>query len=236
MSVGARALKWQQLRAYAGPTYGPPQTVKIYSDPGSGLTTVDGHTQRTGVNELWAVIHDSVGLSGVTLEPDMDCGEASTSSVDRWQGLARAIMTFDLSVIPTGSDIQSARFCGYGYRKTDTFGYGPQIALYQSYPLADDNVVAADYQRLYNTELSNVINYADFLTTGFNYFVLNEAGLALLIPGQICRLGLREAKYDAPGGKPVWKASKVMLFEVYSRDYATASRRPYLEVTYRPLL
>jgi hypothetical protein len=236
MSVGARVLKWQQLRAYAVPTYGPPQTVNIYSDPGSGLTTVDGFAQRTGVIENWAVIWGWPGLSAWTNLPRLDAGEATTSYVDCWQGLARSIMTFSLSGIVPGSDIQSARFRGVGYSKTDTFGYKPKIALYQSYPLADNNVVAADYQHLYNTPLSNLIGYDDFVLNASNFFVLNELGLALLIPGQVCRLGLREASYDAPFNMPPWKSSKVMMFSVCSRDHTTVAYRPYLEVTYRPLL
>lgn len=205
--------------------------IRIYSDPGSGLTTVDGFAQRTGVAEPWAALHDGAGLSAWTNLLQMDIGEASASWPDTWQGLARAIMTFDLSVIPTGKTILSAKYVTRGYQKLDTFGLKPQIALYQSYPLADNNVVKADYQRLHTLRLSNIIGYDDFIIGGPNDFILNSAGLALLAPGQICRLGLREVKYDAPNIAPPWQNSKVMLFRVYDADHPTIAYRPYLEIT-----
>jgi hypothetical protein len=161
----------------------------------------------------------------------MDIGEASAAWPNTWQGLSRAIMTFDLSIIPAGKNIQSARYVARGLQKFDTFGLKPQIALYKSYPLADNNVVAADYQRIYHTRLSNIIGYDGFVIDGPNDFTLSSAGLALLTPGQICRLGLREVKYDAPDIAPPWQASKVMLFRVYDADHPNVAYRPYLEIT-----
>lgn len=233
MSVGARALKWQQLRAYAG-KWGSPVTVQIKADAGTGLTTVDGYAARTGVNESWAAIHGGAGNSA---RPADVYGKVNVTSIyfgTGWAEICRWITTHSLGGIPAGSLINSARYAVYGYRKWDSFGYKPKIALFQSYPAADNNVVAADYQHLYNTELSNVIGYDDFVTGGFNYFVLNDAGLALLVPGQIARLGLREAKFDAPFIQPTWVRNKGMGFQWYQVDAPNPAVHPYLEVVYQP--
>jgi hypothetical protein len=228
-------LRAKTTQTIIGPL-GAQVTVKIYSDTTHGSTTVDGYAQRTGVAEPWATIHNSVGLGA---SPDINylyAGEAVNMWTGVWKGLARNIMTFKLLSVPTYAQILSARFALCGYQKTDTYGSKPQIALYQSYPLADNNVVAADYQRLYNAVLSNIIGYDSYLTNGFNYFNLNAAGLALLIPQQLVRLGLREAKYDAPNIEGPSQANNVMLFYGRSVDYSVVAQRPYLEVTFRPVV
>ena len=232
MSVGARVLKWQLLRAYARPPI-TPGIVKIYADPGTGLTTVDGYAQRTGVAETWNVIRTSPGLSAFASTQLNDFGVGSALSQDMWQGIARLITTHSLAVVPLGAEIIYAKYYFKGSYKVDSLGGQPQIAVYQSYPLADNNIVAADYQRLYNTPLSNLINYADFVIGGFNIFTLNDAGLALLLPGQICRLGLREAKYDAPGLPPTWRYWSAMYFQGYSVEASLLADRPYLEISYQ---
>lgn len=236
MSVGARILKWQIFRAYAGPQYGPPVTVKIYSDPFTGGVTVDGFIRRQVWESTWAEIHGGNGTLDGDLYSVLSVYIQSSASFSKWFMMERSLMTFDLSVIPAGSQIQSARFCGYGANKGDTPGWQPQIAVYESYPLADNDLVLADYTRLYTTPLSNIIDYNDFVLGDFNYFILNAQGLALLVPGQICRLGLREAKYDAPFNPPLWVTQKWAFMQVYAAGYTPASGRSYLEVTYRPLL
>jgi hypothetical protein len=148
----------------------------------------------------------------------------------------RGIMTFSLLSIPLLAAIDSARFMFRGLGHNDTLGDKPRIAVFQSYPLADNNIVKADYNRLYNVCLSNEIGYDDFTITGFNAFQLTEAGLALLKPGEICRLGLRESKFDAPGLPPPGTAGTALRFFGASRDHTTTTYRPYLEVTYRPVV
>jgi hypothetical protein len=236
MSVGARILKWLLLRAYAGPTYGPPQTVNVYSDPGSGLTTVDGDTMRSVFNEAWLMVHNGAGNFHTTTAATLYVQVIAGSFSATWNSIRRAIMTFSLAAIPSGALIVSARFCLRGMGKTDTGGDKPQIAVFQSFPVADNDLADADYQRLYDTPLSNAIDYDSFTTTGFNYFTLNDQGLALVVPGQICRLGLREAKFDAPNIMPPWSSGKIFRLFGASRDNTTVSYRPYLEVTYRPVL
>jgi hypothetical protein len=205
--------------------------IRIYSDPGSGLTTVDGFAQRTGVAESWDTIRGSPGLSAWTNLLHMDIGMAAASWPDTWQGLARALMTFDLSVIPADKTIQSAKYVTRGYQKFDTFGLKPQIALCLSYPFSNNNVVPADYQCVSAAFLSYPIGYDSFVIDGVNNFTFYPWALSILVPGQICRLGLRETKFDAPNNPPPWQNSKVMLFRVYDTDHPNVAYRPYLEVT-----
>jgi len=214
--------------------YSPPApiTIKIYSDPGTGLTTVDGFAQRTGISGTWAAVHGGVGTSAIAGTRFTNISVTGSRVWRKWDGIARTLMTFDLLPIPIGSSILSARYRARGYRKVDSFGYKPQLALYQSYPLANNNLVAVDYQHLYNVPLSNIIGFDGFVVEGLNDFNLTAGGLALLAPGQICKLGLREAKFDAPYIEPAWIRSKNMLFMIYAVDDANPAYRPYLEVVY----
>jgi hypothetical protein len=234
-SLGMRTLAYQVVRAEVGPRYGPAQTVNIYCDASSGGTTVDGFAQRTGVSETWAQLHSGAGLSSYDNINYNDVGFGSSYLSQRFTGMARIIMTYSLAGIPAGSLINWAKYRVRCFRKYDTFGYNPGLCVYQSNPSYDNNVVNADYQHLYSVELSNIIYYSQLSTSGWNEFTLNEAGLALLVPGQICRLGMREAKFDGPNVPPTWKSSKAAYFQLYSRENSS-SYRPYLQVNYSPLL
>lgn len=211
-----------------------PTTVKIYSDTTQGKTTVDGWATRFGTAETWPVRHDGPGQSKDTLSWYLALGMSAYPIPNLWRGLLRDIMTFSLLVIPAGATIQSARFALYGYTKTLTGAWTPTEALYQSYPLTNNNLVATDYQRLYTVPLSQAISIPTFAIGAFNYFNLNAAGLALLIPQQIVKLGLREATYDAPNIQPAWASNKSFNISGFSTDYNIPTQRPYLEITYLP--
>jgi hypothetical protein len=137
--------------------------------------------------------------------------------------MQRQIMTFSLASIPLGATILSAQYVTWGIAKQDDNDNQPRIAVFQSYPVSNNDVVIADYQRTYATPLSNIINYANFNVGGWNTFTLTPAGIALLIPGQITRLAVTS---------PPSRSGPIMLFRISHVEYSDATKRPYLEVTY----
>jgi hypothetical protein len=209
------------------------EPIRLYSDKSTGLTTVDGDVQRTGSALTWANVHDGPGVLAMPGGGYMAAGIASDFAANKWQGISRMIMTFSLAQIPPGTTIMSATFSGFVGSKMDTFGYNPEYALVQSNPTHDNNLVLADYQRLYAVPMSNALSHNAITVLAFNHWTLNTAGLAALVPGQIARLGMREMKYEAPNIEPPWMSSRQMLLYVYQVDYITTSYHPYLEIIYQ---
>jgi hypothetical protein len=231
MSAGARILKYQHFRAYPHPPP-VPTTIKIYSDMHTGGVTCDGIVARLGVMELWNAIRSGLGNYADCNGSLHQVGFLRSWWYPDWENLARAIRTFAIPSALAGHTILSARFALYGQSKGDNLGCQPQICVVEAYPDADNNLVNADYQHIGGVPLSNIINYADYVIADFNYFNLNSQGLALIVPGQICRLGLREYKCDISGYEPGWYPSQGSWFEFWDVEINDA-RMPYLEVTYQ---
>jgi hypothetical protein len=233
MSVGARTLKWQILRAAAKGT----QTVKIYSDPGSGLVTVDGVVVRSpGYNKRWADVHDGPGTgadtSGIVMLARIESSYWPFTGF--WLQLHRSIMTFDLAVIPPGAPITKATFNFYPYQAYDYLNILPQWALVTSNPIAPNNLVPADYQNLGTVAISTVLDHADVHVNQFNILEILPAYLSLLVPGDILKIGIREMKYDAANVEPKWGWYLASGIDILTVDHADPAKRPYLEVTYDP--
>jgi hypothetical protein len=233
------ATKLAQLMPSASPIYtkhrlAPPGpiTIKIYSDFDHGLTTCDGAAERSTLRDTWPQIHDGFANNAWTINQYANIYIRTTSLGLRFTNMQRQIMTFSLASIPLGATILSAQYVTWGIAKQDDNDNQPRIAVFQSYPVSNNDVVIADYQRTSATPLSNIINYANFNVGGWNTFTLTPAGIALLIPGQITRLAVREAKYDAPNTSPPSRSGPIMLFRISHVEYSDATKRPYLEVTY----
>jgi hypothetical protein len=143
-------------------------------------------------------------------------------------------MTFDLSPIPIGSTIQTATYNIYTRAKYNNLRITASYALFSSTPLTNNNLVPTDYQQIGSTPISNVIPYASVPDAGPLAFTLLPSGLAHLIPGQIAKLAVREASYDAPNIAPPWRRSTGTSVIFWTTDWTTHSERPYLEVTYLP--
>lgn len=236
MSLGMRTIAWQVVTAYAGPRYGTPVTVTIYPDILHGSTTVDGGVKRTGVAESWSAVRNGAGLSAF---PDLGSDYVMVSSglvSGLWAGIQRWIATFSLSGIPAGALINWAKLRLYIRGKYDQFGYNPGFAVYQAVPTYNNNLVAADYQHIYSTALSNVLYYSTISVNANNYWTLTAAGLALIVPGSIAKFGLREYKYDGLNVQPTWQYWKGMGLYFYNTEVGTAAYKPALQVNYSPVL
>jgi hypothetical protein len=108
--------------------------------------------------------------------------------------------------------------------------------VYASNPAANDALQASDFATLGNTELSNIIAYADFAIDGWNTFTLNAAGRAAISKTGVTKLGLRNANYDVAdeldpnNHDPAWRSNNDSFIVVRSADYA--SYEPIFTVNY----
>jgi hypothetical protein len=189
---------------------------------------------RSSLNDTWPVLHDTFANNANStlnyIELRINCG----LQPNKYSYLSRAIMTFDLSIIPVGSTILNARYCIYGLAKQDDWNWQPILALYQSWPLLDNKVQVGDYNRTGSTIVSSAISYASFTPAQWMELVLTPFGLTLLVPGQTTRLAAKEAKYDGLNIAPAWRQNRLMMFRFYTVEQLTPDYRPYLEITYMP--
>jgi len=231
MSVGARVLKYQIHRAYARPA---PVTIKIYSDPGASLDTVDGYAERTGDLQTWDQIHDGAGTGRDFLGINSWALIIASMTEPRWRQIIRHKCTFDLVNVPVGSDIQIVTYNVWVLTSNNTLGGSPTIALFTSPVPPYNNVLTTDYPGFGSTPISDVVNLALIPTNVWQKWTVTDANLGLFVPGQKVAIGIREAAYDAADGAPPWVAGASIFISFATVDHPTVSIRPYLEVTYQP--
>jgi hypothetical protein len=231
MSVGARVLKWQILRAYVKV---PQPPLRIYSDPGSGLVTVDGAVGRNDSSMLWPDAHDGPGTIAAPSNPILNATISGSYYwvYHHWRAIVRSIMTFNKALIPPGADVTKATFNFYIYQCYDNLGCQPQWALVTSNPVAPNNLIPADYQHLGMVAISTVLDYAPGLNGTWQSMEVLPAYLSLVQPGGILQIGFREMKYDAANFEWPGQAGASSGLEITSVDFPTPGLWPYLEVTY----
>lgn len=207
--------------------------IKIYPDIGSGRVTVDGNVWCARNNSTWFQLVTAAGthadpagwLNGIYIR--------SHTVADRWYVLYRYIATLAPQWALHFAEITYAAFYLWGTDIRDEFGCKPRLALTTSDPLQDNDLVPADYQRLGDEAISEAIEYDDLITGGWNVFPLTAAGRALIIPGEIMRIGLRDFKYDVPKVAPPWRSDKRTRCFFGGDNPFLPERRPYLLVHYK---
>ena len=204
------------------------------SDPGSGLTTVDGQVIRGSYGEPYSLLMTGPGTGAAPATATLYADIMASVLPNLWSVCTRSIMTFNLAGIPSGHDIIEASFFLWGQGKNDTGGDKPRLALFAAYPLAKNNLVPADYTLIHSTPISNEIEYDDFHLGSYNELKFTEAGLKLVTPGSIVAYGLRESKFGAGIAPPLWVAGKTLRFFGYSVDHTVPWQHPYLRVAHSP--
>lgn len=218
-----------------GPAYGPPVTVKFYPDRDPEVTSVDGYAMRSVAYSTWSNIHDGDGTDASDISTTEWINIRSCTDANAWRYIRRTAILLDTSSIPEGSLKEQASLhllCG---TLKNTLGGNPAVGVYQSDPLSNTEIVPADYQRFSSVPLSNIIPMTDLVEDEWAVLNLNDAGLALVIPNGITKLGIREATYDAADTPPPWSSYKVIDMRFSSAE-SPFEKKPYLEVTYRPPL
>ncbi|MBA7537482.1 hypothetical protein ES705_29751 [subsurface metagenome] len=208
-----------------------PVEAYFYSDPGSGLVTVDGMVARTIANQTWATTHDGAGTYANPAGPAMGFSIMCGYYPNTWSHIQRAIMTFDTSSIPPGATILTARITAYGSDKLNQLGGNPGLNIFDSTPANNNNLVFADYQEFGITPLSTTIFYADLAEPGWNHWELAPAFYDRIITGGITRLAMREVTFDVANTPPPYVKLKRMHMTVFTADEGNR-KYPYLKVTY----
>lgn len=216
--------------------YGPEVTVKFYPDKNPESTSVDGYTSATVYTGTWATLHNAPGTaaypSSVILVLSIIC--STTSPI--WRTLRRVNILVDTSIIPPGSKLISARLFAYGTTKNKTASWLTQYNVFDSFPATNTDLIASDYPKYDAVPLATAIAYADFKVLDWNIWELNATGLASIVMGSITKLAIRESAFDAPDTSPTWESGKLAEVQMSSADALDATKKPYLEITYRPPL
>lgn len=211
-------------------------TSTFYPDPNPESTSVDGKVGvqlGLGIGITWSALVGHVGTFG---EDDGATYSAvyirSDNVSDKWRRLYRSVYLFDTSSIPDGDVINSGTFHSHGISKADNLGISPNINIYSSAPASNTALVAGDFDSLGSTAFSTAITFSNWLTTGYNNFVLNANGLAAISKTGVSKFGLRNANYDAADSAPSWSSNLVSQFSNYWAEESGTSKDPKLVVVH----
>lgn len=197
-------------------------------DPHVEITSVDGVVAHSVVNISWATVQGGAGNFAV------DNSAASWPSIQffadtlDWRNIFRSILLFDTSSLPDDIAIGSAKVGVYVNNKTDGLGILHDMAVFSSNPASNTALVPGDYNSLGSSPLSNIIAYNDITTGAYNIFNLDSAGIAVIDPTGITKLGLRNDNYDAQNNEPSYTASTISNIITIFAESATSD--PYLEI------
>jgi len=223
---------WMHYLLEVGP---PPVQTIFYPDPSPEITCMDGQTQVDTTWRSWALIHPMSGTSATTVLPinyvRIRCGSGPVGNC--YYQLYRSLMLFDTSV-NLGCHITSGKIHLWGKEKKDTGLTLPWLGIFSSNPATNIDLIPADHLTLGNTPLSAIITYGDYTVGAWNVLTLNAAGIALLnaalAADGIVKLGIREARYDAPNIGPFeTQSNRIITLSWEAADHADP-HCPYLEV------
>ena len=151
----------------------------------------------------------------------------------------RSIFLFDLASLPTGAVVTAATLTFYCVSKQDgSTGPAARIAtvLTAATPTTGNtDLVNADYNiaNWSATELAARYAYADITASATFALTLNAAGLALLTPAAIVKLGCRMSG-DLDALAPGWVTSAITEVQVAFSDYANSANDPVLSIVWVP--
>ncbi|GAI94570.1 unnamed protein product, partial [marine sediment metagenome] len=218
-----------------------PECLVFNSDKHVEVSSVDGFVFRAyNDGQSWNAILTGAGngVSDRELTLLLQIGPADETP-GLWRVCVRSPMLFDISAIPAGSEIVSAKMSLYQTGMIDELFISAwfYVGIYESYPASNTVLVKADYSRFNAVCLTdNPLLLDDILHNAWNDMTLNEAGVAVLqtaLDGEgIAKLGIREKTYDADGAIPPWISQKYSLWRCASGD--SSSFKPKLEICFLP--
>lgn len=205
-------------------------TLTVYSDSGTGSTTVDGWL--TCGQSSWASFAAMRSASGSGAYPSAGVLYIlfyDDSTTNAFLELRRSIFTFDTSSLTSSATISAATLSLYGNNKFDYGSYAPTIDIFAATPASNNNLVASDYANIGTTsQTGSAITYGNW-NNGYNAFTFNSTGKGNISKTGVSRFGAREATYDAGGATPTWISNSGCGFAADSADGGNA---PKLVITY----
>ncbi len=201
------------------------------------MTTVN--TSTTAANDAqirnhgavsWASLLDGSGGTksiNTTIDDFANFAYADGTAADRY--CDRCLFEFDLSAIPPGATVTSARLRLYVTGKSSAAGgsMGVTAASHASPP------TTADWTNVSSTEYATRVNFSSFTTSAYNDLTFNSTGLAAIsaAAGGTLKLATRSS-FDIDASGP----GASSYSQAYGRltDYTGTGSDPILEVTYSP--
>jgi len=178
----------------------------------------------------WASLTSASGNWSNTSASDYGILIMADDVSNQWNTLSRIITLFDTSAITDGDTVTNATaYYWGGSTKADSAGWTPNINIYSSTPASDTTLANTDYAQIGSTALSTAITYANWSTSGYNSFVLND--MSVISKTGKTKLGLRNANYDVANSAPTWSSSGLARLYIYFSEQTGTNNDPYLSVT-----
>lgn len=151
---------------------------------------------------------------------------------NEYDTLSRGVFLFDTSSLPDGCSVISAALSLYGFDKDNEGSWTTYINIYSSNPVSDTALEAGDYDSLGTTAFcDDEISYTNWSETGYNEFVLNSTGLAVISKTGVSKFGARTS-HDVEDTDPGWTAGgEGLTFGIYMAEKGEGYE-PTLLVTY----
>jgi len=208
-------------------------TLIVYPVAGAN-SPCDGHTYKSGANEIWDDIRVANGTGANVVVDWMYMGGFATSATtDQYVEFYKGFMNFNTSDLTDGVSISVAILTIAHWNKHNQGSLSPSFAIYKATPATTNTLAFADQQSLdLTTELSTPLAYADAPSVWKEVYniTLNTAGKNYINKTGITSFGFAEVTYDANNVEPTWTASDYTSLSTASIDYA--GTHPYLTITY----
>jgi hypothetical protein len=205
-------------------------TLIVYPNSHAEVTSMDGFSARSGVNENFETIRAGAGnLSGDNNSSEDLILFASTTS-NQFQRLKKLIVLYDTSDLTEDVNILSATVSFRGTSKSNGLG-SPDFHVVSSTPASNTAVANADYSQVGSDSFGS-IPYASFSTTGYNDITMDADGIDNISKSEISKFGAR-LSWDINGAfGGAWVSGQYSGFSVNMADNTGTTADPKLTITY----
>ena len=163
----------------------------FYPDPGTGggNVTVDGTVRQENKAQTWATFianatgtqHDDTDNIGLIIALQAD------NTLDQWDDLWKAILTFDTSTITSSATVSATSLSLEIEASTDDFT--DAIAIVGATPASDNELINADFDQLGSTLFAPTLAIGSINDNVYNVFTFNATGIAAIVKDGITAVG-----------------------------------------------
>jgi hypothetical protein len=210
----------------------PPVLAATFTGYANGTYGITFGLQNDTAN--FTTLRNGVGSqSEIPTSQDVGLWADTTSGI--YSAYERAIISFDISELPSNAVINSATVQIYGDSKNNGLG-SPNLSLIYTNPVNPVvSFYATDYNRTNFTRVANDITYASFNTDDTpNTFTLNQLGLALINKTNGRAIYMLDFNWSTDNHPPTWNASQnsVMTFATDMYAPPTHAYVPVITINY----